>query len=226
MLCCLCVDADWAHPEVAEFTFNRLQKAGIPYTFFATEDQKVPDYDQAEVAWHPNFERGSAREELDILAKRFPGAKGIRPHRLSWGDCDQDLLRDFGIEWTSSKYCPEDYIPMNEGLMEMKISWGDNWWFWKQLQPNWDVMTSESTGVYLLNVHPIHVFLNTVHPEQYKEAKQCYRDPQSLVKLRRKDKIGVSDIVDKIFALHQARKASFVTLSEAFQENSKSQVRG
>lgn len=218
MICCLCVDADWAHPEVTVFTLNLLEGAGIPFTFMATEDQFPPQSHLVEVAWHPNFERGLPREELHRLQARFPGARGVRPHRLAWGDCETDLLRDFGLTWTSSRYKPDEYTPFNCGsLTEIPISWGDNWWFLKRLLPDFEAMRRNAPGIYVLNMHPVHVYLNTVSLEQYEKAKMCYRSPKVLRSLRNNTDKGVADVLKDILNEAGAYPDRFLTLSDALE---------
>lgn len=218
MICCICVDADWAHPEVTAHTLDRLERSGVPFTFFATDDQLPPASPHCEIAWHPNFERGPARTELALLKERFPGACGVRPHRLSWGDCDHATLIEFGTYWTSSTYRPHEYLPLRaSAITEVSISWGDNWWFLKQLAPDFRAMQSDTPGIYVLNIHPIHVFLNTVNLEQYEQAKVSYRHPDALRALRVPDACGVSYVLNNIIEVACAHPGRFLNLSNALK---------
>ena len=215
MICCLCVDADWAHPKVASALIDRLLDEGIPFTFFATEDQALLNHPNVEIAWHPNFERGPADEELSQMRRLFPDGKGLRPHRLAWGDCDEGHLLRYGICWTSSVYKPDDQsIIFESEVAEIPISWGDNWWFLKELRPSWERMKQNRPGCYVLNIHPIHYYLNTRSLEQYERAKSYNRSPQDLDALRNIENTGVANIVDEIIEFFKSNPELFTHMSK------------
>lgn len=217
MYCCITIDADWAHPRIAAYILDKLERTRTRFTYFATENQIAPQSPLCELAWHPNFERGPGVAELDQLANLFPGARGLRPHRLNWGDCDDATLRHYGIEWVSSVYLKDSWQPVaRPGLVEVPIAWGDNWWFLKNLAPDWEAMRGEAPGIYVINFHPFHVFLNTVSLEQYEQAKTCYQEPEVLLRDFRSPRTdGVESVFEAVLDAAQRSPERFLCISEA-----------
>jgi hypothetical protein len=219
MYCCICVDADWAHPRVTQYVLEYFERSRIKFTFFATDNQVAPNSSLCELAWHPNFERGTCAAELDQLVALFPGVKGLRPHRLNWGDCDDQSLSPYKIKWVSSVYMKDLWRPVfRSHIVEIPISWGDNWWFLKRLAPAWQAIQSDASGIYVINFHPIHVLLNTETLEQYEAAKTYYQDPDVLLeKFRSPNANGVERMFKTV--LKEARRVDdrFLCISEALE---------
>lgn len=215
---CITIDADWALPEVAEYTLALLRERDIPCTYFATVDQSVEVSPLIEVAWHPNFSgQSDALAELEQFRTLFPGAQGIRPHRLYWGEgISADLLKSFGIAWTSASHVlrPGNQCPRPGLLPDFPIAWGDNFWFMENRLP--ELSLSDDTEVLLLNFHPIHVFLNTCDEDQYGEARSSYHDIEALRPLRNTEKKGVRDILIETLDIVEQRNIQVTTISQGF----------
>ena len=218
MITCLTLDADWSHEKVAEYTLGIIRDHGIPLTYFATHDQRISPEPMCEVAWHPDIERNKANEEFAKLFKRFPNTRGLRPHRMytNGGDFER-LLKHYGIEWTSASFSWDRFFPLHTygGLPDFSVNWGDNIWFWDQIPPDFNEIKSDTAGIFTLNFHPIHVYLNTATKAQYDRAKPFYHDIDSLSKFRNSNRRGIKDILLEVLSLSSEKSVSFMKLSDA-----------
>ncbi|MGE4291016.1 MAG: hypothetical protein AB7E32_02290 [Desulfovibrio sp.] len=219
MYICLTVDSDWAHPEVTFFALDILEQSGVPFTFFATDDQDVEPAAHREVALHPNFTDRDPLRELARLAWRFPDAAGLRPHRLAMPpELDAGILRSAGMQWISAHHDVGARGPgrWDTELPDAPIHWGDNLLFLNGIRPDMDTAAADGPGMLLYNFHPIHLYLNTCAPEQYAQAKPGYLDPEHLKKHRNEREYGVRNALEDI--LDRAGEFCFATVSHAIQE--------
>jgi hypothetical protein len=195
-----------------------LDSGDVPYTLFATSDQEL-EPGGYELAWHPNFQVRDAREELVDLAKRHPGAAGLRPHRLHFGNgLDGSLLREFGIRWLSAHADENRHIPLQRqgGFPDFAINWGDNFFFMYGSTPRLETMI-KGEGVYIINFHPIHLFLNTASITQYERAKPHYHDVTALRKHVNTACRGVRDVLtEAVLPLAKSGQIECLTLSQAY----------
>lgn len=219
MKVCLTIDADWAIPEVVEYTLQILHEVKIPYTFFATDDQHVVENECREIAWHPDLVHQDLVAELTKFSKIFPNAKGLRPHRFSstQNGFGSELV-EYNINWISACWQADTYTPnFIHGIVpNFSINWGDNLWFLFKSMPDFHIISSRTDGVYIINFHPIHIYLNTWSKEQYDLAKPYYKNLCELKKFCNDKKIGVRDIFYKVFDFLPDR-SNFYKMSDAVQ---------
>ena len=66
------------------------------------------------------------------------------------------------------------------GLVRLPIFWEDDDYF--SCSPDWDIGTLglDRPGVKCFDFHPIHLYLNTYSPDQYRHAKQNRFSSESL----------------------------------------------
>lgn len=221
MKICLTIDADWAIPPVREFAFDLLRRERIPFTYFATSDQHMAAEAFCEIAWHPNPDEGLERS-FENLSALFPLSRGMRPHRAG-GMAPQDLItpmRRFHLHWASVGGGLNQVTAqrLDGGHINFPISWGDNYLFTSNTEPDWSLLRSSSTGYYIMNFHPIHLFLNTDSVERYREAKRVYKSFPDLQTMVNEHVRGVRDLFLKTLELKQDRAVHFMTLSEACDE--------
>ena len=221
MIICLSLDSDWAHPEITTFALELLEREGVPFTFFATEDQSIFSSSLSEIAWHPNFERLNAYDELKMFQNLFPEAKGLRPHRLSMpGDC-LDAIQSSGIQWVSSHFDPDSKkIKSWKGVLpDIPIFWGDGLYLKFGAQPGLDKLEFEETDIVVINFHPIHLFLNTSSMSHYQFAKIGYDNPCYLRNCINNEELGVRNILEYI--LEFSSNLKFLTITDALDYLSK-----
>jgi hypothetical protein len=218
---CLTIDADWAPPEVLAYAMDRLRETGISYTLFATDHRPDVVPEECEIAWHPNFDNGGVETELSRMASLFPGARGMRPHRLaSTVEELMPYIRRHPIEWVSWQYHPHGSEPSSlpGGMVDFPVSWGDNSWFSAQRGPDLAKLASSTPGYYVITFHPVHLFINTHAPEQYSGAKIHYKDAERLREKRNTNFKGVDDVLSDVLELCAHPQARFLSLSEAYDE--------
>ena len=215
---CLTIDSDWASPEVTDYAIGLLADQGIPFTFFATDDQSPTLPGNAELGLHPNFCAWGAEEELTKLTKLFPKAVGLRPHRLTMPkeDLAATLNRE-GIAWISSCYEPACFKPLDYGgIPNVPINWGDNLLFNEGREPGYLGTQTKRPGITVWNFHPVHLFLNTASAEQFAVARECYNDPDRLIRLRNKTRRGVEDVLRDV--INELEAGLFATISDALEK--------
>jgi hypothetical protein len=154
------------------------------------------------------------------LQQIFPSVQGLRSHRFYRPRtlCASTLI-DFGLKWVSEGHQPNAHDPIYwNNLYNFPVNWGDNLLFMHGIEPDINLITSKTSGFYVINFHPIHVFLNTFSYEQYNKYKTCTRDIKKLNALRDNKKRGVSKIFLEILELKSLPGCRFLSLSDAYNE--------
>ncbi|MGE5343221.1 MAG: hypothetical protein ACM3SY_17250 [Candidatus Omnitrophota bacterium] len=222
MKVCLTLDADWAPRDVVAFALQPLLDAGIPFTYFATDDYAGYPDGATELAWHPDFRARGLPQELETFSTLIPGARGLRPHGLVMPQTEhlEGLLNVYGIEWVSASFSPHRTEPewSPASVLNFPINWGDNLWFRERILPPFERIRRASPGYFILNVHPIHLFLNTANLDQYTEAKADYQNVDRLRRHINTSETGVGDIFNDILKLRDCNAVYFMTLSQAWSD--------
>lgn len=168
---CLTADVDWAAPAVLERFFEVVLPLGLPLTLFLTHPVDLPA--GVDAGHHPNFLPGSSHGDsiADVVAycrRELPSASVWRCHR--WFDVDDAVaaLLAAGYRYDSN-LCTR----MQPGLSPLRHRFGQ--WrlpvFWEDgmhLSHGWPLHVDELgadrflvPGLKILDVHPIHVALNS-----------------------------------------------------------------
>jgi hypothetical protein len=169
-------------------------------TFFCTEpfsSLKAPHY---ELAPHPFLPEGvDWTEELVAKRKMLPAAVGWRSHSCVFSHLIARWLGENGYRYASieerfgqSGLCPTRH-PMGT-IWQIPIYYMDTFDISRQMFWSGDdvspfdgglvdrALTTE--GTYLFDFHPVHIMLNTPHPEFYFAARDRYRAGVAARKLR------------------------------------------
>lgn len=197
MVIALSSDLDWAPNEIVDYYLDILAKFSAKITIFATHSIKNRDH---EISLHPNTLTGkNYNEAIAELLKIYPNAKGSRMHGLQvWSRLLIDLPKH-GIHYDSSYYMPDQKIKPYKifpNLFEVPIFWEDDLAMMKNsLKINKEKLREEerSEFLYLYNIHPIHVFMNTDNMDSYSQWKPHYHDVKELEKRRNDDKYGTEN---------------------------------
>ena len=224
---CLTFDVDWVPDPVIEDTLLLLERTGVRATFFATHASAALRDAAAEgheIGLHPNFSRAVESDYRDIvmsLLKHFPDARGSRSHKYITGSPVVKLLGELGFLYDSNVVilgadglCPWRHW---NGLVCVPVAWGD--YMMLQRPERWQLPRVAAAGApvncVVLNLHPVHVFLNTTSLEHYSRAKSAYHEPRRLAGFRAEGTPGVRTFLEAF--LHDAtqRQTPIITAAEA-----------
>lgn len=211
---CLSIDIDWAHDEVILDCLEVIEAAGVAATWFITHDTPVLGRIRAsgrhELGLHPNFnhllegESGNAMEVIAQLRNVVPESRCVRSHSLARSSRIAGVCRQAGITHESNFLIPPHVAPELApwrdfcGIVQVPIRWEDDV---RLADPTLGEPADhlEHNACFVVDFHPIHVFLNTTSMEDYERARPDMRNPVMLRRLRRT--AGAGGTRDRLVAL-------------------------
>ncbi len=204
---CLTIDIDWAHNAVILDTLELIERYDAKATWFVTHDTPVLAEIRAagghELGIHPNFnplldgEPGQAVDTVKKLLDIVPEAISVRSHSLVRSSRLSVMFRKFGMTHESNYLLPphvgskigawRDF----SGLIQVPIRWEDDV---RLLDPSIGepVDHLEVIDLLVVDIHPIHTFLNTETIADYEAARNETNDPVKLLERRRSQGCGGS----------------------------------
>jgi len=218
---CLTLDIDWAHDAVIADALALVERHGRKATWFVTHATPVLDEIRAagghELGLHPNlnpsFDGGTepARDVVLRLRDIVADARAVRCHSLVRSSRLGLMFRELGLTHESNYLVPpnaggglgawRDFT----GLVEVPIRWEDD----IRLMDSSLGEPAEHLHVldpYVVDFHPIHVYLNSVTPADYEDARGDAQHPDRLLQRRRP--AGSGGTRDKLIALLEAARVS------------------
>lgn len=223
MVIALSSDIDWAPNGSVEYYLNILDKYDTKITIFATH--KI-DGRSHEIALHPNTLGGKTYSDaINELLQIFPHAKGSRMHGLQvWSRLLLDLPK-FGITYDSSYYLPDQKIKpyrIFQNLVEIPIFWEDDLAMMKnslKIDKQSLKEQEKSEFLYLYNVHPLHVFMNTSDLESYYDWKPYYHEIDQLKIRKNKERYGTEDaLIDILDTVDASKLVSLSTIASSINQ--------
>jgi hypothetical protein len=208
------MDIDWAPEEVIEDALSLFKKNNIKCTLFSTHQSDViqsSDLSLFEIAIHPNFNplfscesKRKAEEILDELLTLYPDAKGVRSHSMTQSTPLLKLFKEKGLIYDSNQFLPYDYSMKPylswDGLIRIPYSWEDDVHFLYKKSFDYEIFdTYHPDNLYVLDFHPIHVYLNTDSEKTYLTAKPYYHDFKKLSSKVNYTEIGTRDFLKNTF---------------------------
>jgi hypothetical protein len=197
---CLTIDIDWALDEVIRDTLGLISEFGCPATWFFTHDTptlaEVASSGAHEIGLHPNFNplldgsTGAARETLTALRLLAPEARSIRSHSLTRSSRLASLFVECSFTHESNIFIPPgvgaDLWCWRDfgGLVQVPIRWEDDLRL-VDASLGEPVDYVNRLRLFTVNVHPIHVYLNTTTIEDYEAARPYFRTLPALNRCRR-----------------------------------------
>lgn len=196
----LTFDLDWCHEGIFEDTLSLLTYYGAKATFFATGHLPVlneivcnPSF---EVGIHPNYNgllhSGKAQDKaltaqciIAEMMDMFPAARSIRSHSLVQSPRLSQLYVSYGLTHESNIKVPLEMpsriMPFmhSSGIIMCPYHWGD--YADLNMSIKWQDVIND---YFVVNFHPIHVFLNTESLDRYERTRPLHQNPKELVKHR------------------------------------------
>lgn len=196
----LTFDVDWACDEVLAFTLDMVEQADVCATWFITHDTallgRMRENPKFQIGLHPNFNpllSGSgdrscdnARATLNALKEIAPEATALRSHSLTQSSQLLDMFRDGGITHDCNMYIPGDCgISLRpwrhwNGIVRVPHGWEDDIWVMEGAKNNGCLLDEDALCV--IDIHPIHVALNTRELSDYENSRDVHRDWNALRK--------------------------------------------
>ncbi len=180
-------DVDWASEACIKDAYQFAQERDVKPCFFVTHESKVlrklDDANAVELGLHPNFLPGSTHgadhdEVIETLKRIAPGACGFRSHCFVDSTPITRRFKTEGLTWDSNLclHLQDGIVPMRHcsGLTRLPVFWADD--VHMTLHPQtWSVDAVIAhflaPGLKILDVHPIHLALNTPDMNFYNEHK-------------------------------------------------------
>lgn len=204
-------DIDWASDEVLGFTINLLEKYNTKCTFFATHQTDLITNlsSNFEIGLHPNFNfllQGDFRygknyvEVLDYYENLLGRKKSIRFHSLTINSYIKSEIAIREYEFLCNEFIPytsnielKPFIDFNN-LISVPHYWEDD--LCMNLKDAFDVdYIINKNGLKVLDIHPIHIFLNTENMKRYEKARPYFNDFKELKKFVNTSTYGTRDFL-------------------------------
>ena len=185
------LDIDWAPDYAIDFAAGILIEAQVKATWFVTHNSpaiaRLRKYPHLfELGIHPNFLSGTTHgvTESEILSHCMdlaPEARVVRTHGLfQSSNLLEKIIEETPISVDVSLFLPHAaalmpvvyYWPSGKQLVRLPYVWEDDF---EMARPDgiWDLgsMIERSSGLVIMDFHPIHVFLNSKTLETYRSVR-------------------------------------------------------
>jgi hypothetical protein len=224
----LSFDLDWAPDYVLEALFELLAPLELPVTFFCTHTspavRRLLSLPGSEAGLHPNLQDADDEEgALSSLGAIFPGATGIRVHRLYYHSGLLPLFHRQRLEYLSNDlmHLEAGLAPHYDwsGMIRLPIYWEDD--VHALLSPG-DYSPARlalgSAGMKVMNFHPIHLFLNTDRFERYEGCRDGVAD-RAFVEPHRNRGAGIRTLFEELTAeISKERFSGLGEIAAGFRE--------
>lgn len=192
----LTFDLDWCHEEVLADTIDILKEYGTKATLFVTSKLGCLNFLQREnnfeLGIHPNFNLffknhkicEGAEKIIDNLLEIVVDPKSVRCHSLVQGGPLTDLFIKKGLTHESNikipLYLSKSILPFrhHSGMIMCPFQWGD------YSDRDTSFIDLHVPSYFMVNFHPIHIYLNTESLDRYERARPYFLNPKELLKHR------------------------------------------
>jgi hypothetical protein len=211
---CLTVDVEWSSPEVLADIVGLLDERGLAATLFVTHEGVNAGSHERGI--HPNYRRsgdlGRAAEDASMAddsslyehivtsIKSFvPDAVGVRGHSLHYDSLLLPIYQRQGIEYDSTYQMPlvPNLAPFwkEYEILEIPIYFND-FFELKTGALGFDAqrLPLSSSGLKVIDIHPVTVFTNTPSLDYYQALKTHYHDADRLLESRHRG-AGIRSLV-------------------------------
>jgi SAM-dependent methyltransferase len=210
-----------------------FRQFGVRPTLFATHPneavQRCEREGEAQVGVHPNFlpnsTHGSSPDEvIEHITGLFPNAEVFRSHSFFDNSYISEAFRKIGYRYDSNLclYLEEDIRPLrhSSGMLRFPVFWEDDV-HWVRTNGDWSIDnfldSFLSPGLKIINVHPIHIALNTPDAAFYKAVPKRAGDLQARdIEALRNSGPGTRSFLTSLLEVLTTQGHRFYTLAELF----------
>ncbi|MFA6523253.1 MAG: hypothetical protein WCS85_02705 [Candidatus Peribacteraceae bacterium] len=225
---CFTVDTEWSPPEAMADLQALFDAAGVPVTFFCTDDVPAITGKRHEIALHPNIHSlDEASAKIEALKRHYPSARGIRTHTLFMSSRLNAVFHAQGLSYQSNAYTGEPMqsaVDFGEGVKSLPIFYMDHVNLTNpSINPAFTLDAFDLTrdGAYIFDFHPVISYVNCHSLAQYSEAKLCYHDAVELRSLRRPGQRGTRDLLVDLLAYVRDEKIPTLTCFDLLSRHAK-----
>jgi len=219
----LSFDQDWAPDWAVRAIHERLKRAGLEATFFATHHSPILEELRKggvfELGGHPNFLPGSSHGEDVVSVVQFvkelvPEAIGVRAHCLIEGTPQLMAYANAGLQYDTSdlRHGAPGLAPWLSwtGVFRIPIWFEDDVQLQLGLPCELSTLDWTTDGLKVFNFHPILIALNAADLSCYQTlknelSKAGRRLPQAteeeVASFRQEGRPGVGDLFEALVAL-------------------------
>ncbi|WP_352420553.1 hypothetical protein [Proteiniborus sp.] len=170
------IDVDWASEDAIKFCYRLFEKYQIPVTFFLTHSSKflTEKIEKGKIGAgiHPNFIKGSnhgnsIEEVINYSMKLLPKVECFRCHRYYDVNDVTEAFYNLGIRYDSNLCTFLDKVnPFvhRSGIIRFPVYFEDGAYLLHKQNLLFNEVKTElfsSSGLMVINVHPMHLVMNT-----------------------------------------------------------------
>lgn len=235
---CLTMDIDWASEYAIQQSLNIFKARKLPLTVFITHKSAVIEdalsLGKIKCGIHPNFMPGSSQgntyqEVVDFCFDLLPEARIFRAHRYYDGNDPMDILTKRGIVCESNICTLMDILPPflhRSRTVSFPIFWEDGsyLYYYKGIMENYNTFMGRfnKPGLKVINIHPMHLMLNTPYFSYTREIKDELSreqwnnlDEEEILKLRYNGE-GITTFIFKIMDIIEAYNIRTAYLEDVY----------
>lgn len=212
----LTVDADWAPDFVIEDCLRFLAQFGIPTTWFVTHNSIAlgdVNPEEVELGLHPNFSplitnpdgKTNGEDILRTAKLMVPFATSFRNHSLVQSSPLLDLFQKFGFTHECNLLLPHTAVSAIQpwfhwnGIVRVPHCWEDDVWVIGGCRDLSEIVRPGLAGITVLDIHPIHIYLNTSNWDTYKSSIEFVNNQSRMDEVRLKSfGHGVRTVVEQM----------------------------
>jgi len=227
------LDVDWAPDFIIDQVAFTLIEHSVKATWFITHKspaiKRLAQYPELfELGIHPNFSEGSTQGSepkaiMDHCFELVPDAESMRTHDLVQSTSLLKLVMTrYPIKVDVSIFLPYQfsaspfvYRSWEKCLLRIPYAWEDDHEM-EQEHPVWSAehLLGSAEPLYVLNFHPIHIYLNSRNMNPYLNVKKlgiplCDCLPHHLEAQVRQDTVGTGDLFKNLIPLIKNNYRSF-----------------
>ena len=190
---CFTSDIDWASEAAIDSMLRLFDTYSIPLTPFITHDSPVLRTRYAttalkeRVGLHPNFLAGSTHggdvsHVIDHVQRLWPEARGFRSHSFvdSSPIASEMIRRGLCYDSNLCLWLQPNCVPLahQSGLVRFPVFWEDDVHFDHAypFELEWLREFFDRPGLKVINIHAIHVALNTPSTDFYGQRRHLSKD--------------------------------------------------
>jgi len=234
---CFTSDIDWASEYAVEKTLEYFKSADIPLTTFLTHESPILsraiNANEIHAGIHPNFLPGSSQGDsfdsvIDFCFRLLPNAVCFRGHRYFEVNDVYEKLYNRGIRYASNTCTFLETLPPflhRSGIVQFPIFFEDGAYLWQNGKMTFgNVEHLFCGGLKVVNLHPMHLMLNTPHFIYTRKIKDTVSkeewnsfDEEAIRKMRSNER-GISDFIDEMLGFIKKKNFRVAYLSDFYEQ--------
>lgn len=227
------MDIDWTSETVIKSALDFIKSLDIPCILFQTHFSESIYNEQSKLftrELHPNFCDGSdhgssIKEIISQLSKLDHRGIAVRAHKYYMPDEALQVYKELDYRFSMNNYIDmqykEPYKTMGN-ILELNTFFEDGFYLKKQLplQIEYVIKKMTSDGIYVFNIHPIHLAFNAKEytlTRNFKDgmSKTLYRKIEDdFIKKHRYTGYGIKSFLTDLINQMKKQNIQFISIEE------------